>query len=49
MDVADIVAIVSHQKGQVVNGFNLPAADMNYDGKADGKDVELISKKIMGK
>ncbi len=49
VDVADIVAIVSHQKGQVVNGFNLPAADMNYDGKADGKDVELISKKIMGK
>ena len=49
VDVADIVAIVSHQKGQVVKGFNLPAADMNYDGKADGKDVELISKKIMGK
>ena len=49
VDVADIVAIVSHQKGQVVNGFNLPAADMNYDGKADGKDIELISKKIMGK
>lgn len=49
VNVADIVAIVSHQKGQVVNGFNLPAADMNYDGKADGKDIELISKKIMGK
>ena len=47
VDVADIVAIVSHQKGQVVNGFNLPAADMNYDGKADGKDIELISKIIM--
>ena len=49
VDVVDIVAIVSHQKGQDVKGFNLPAADMNYDGKADGKDVELISKKIMGK
>lgn len=47
VDVADIVAIVSHQKGQVVNGFNLPAADVNYDGKADGKDIELISKIIM--
>ena len=49
VDVADIVTIVSHQKGQDVEGFSLPAADMNYDGKADGKDVELISKKIMGK
>ena len=49
VDVADIVAIVSHQKGKDVEGFNLPAADMNYDGKADGKDIELISKKIMGK
>ena len=47
VDVADIVAIVSHQKGQVVNGFNLPAADVNDDGKADGKDIELISKIIM--
>jgi hypothetical protein len=41
------VAIVSHQKGQDVEGFNLPAADVNDDGKADGKDVELISKIIM--
>ena len=47
VDVADIVAIVSHQKGQDVEGFNLPAADVNDDGKADGKDVELISKIIM--
>jgi len=47
VDVADIVAIVSHQKGQDVEGFSLPAADVNYDGKADGKDVELISKIIM--
>ena len=47
VDVADIVAIVSHQKGQDVEGFNLPAADVNYDGKADGKDIELISKIIM--
>jgi Leucine-rich repeat (LRR) protein len=47
VNVADIVAIVSHQKGQDVEGFNLPAADVNYDGKADGKDIELISKIIM--
>lgn len=47
VDVADIVAIVSHQKGQDVEGFNLPAADVNDDGKADGKDIELISKIIM--
>ena len=47
VDVADIVAVVSHQKGQVVNGFSLPAADVNDDGKADGKDIELISKIIM--
>lgn len=47
MDVVDIVAVVSHQKGQDVEGFNLPAADMNYDGKADGKDIELIRKMIM--
>ncbi len=47
VDVADIVAIVSHQKGQDVEGFSLPAADVNDDGKADGKDIELISKIIM--
>ena len=47
VDVADIVAIVSHQKGKDVKGFSLPAADVNYDGKADGKDIELISKIIM--
>ena len=47
VDVVDIVAIVSHQKGQDVEGFNLPAADVNDDGKADGKDIELISKIIM--
>ena len=47
VDVADIVAVVSHQKGQDVEGFNLPAADVNDDGKADGKDIELISKIIM--
>ena len=47
VDVADIVAIVSHQKGQDVKGFSLPAADVNDDGKADGKDIELISKIIM--
>ena len=47
VDVVDIVAIVSHQKGQDVKGFSLPAADVNDDGKADGKDVELISKIIM--
>jgi Leucine-rich repeat (LRR) protein len=47
VDVADIVAIVSHQKGKDVNGFSLPAADVNYDDKADGKDIELIRKMIM--
>ena len=49
VNVADIVAIVSHQKGQVVNGFSLPAADVNYDGKADGNDILLIQKMIMQK
>jgi hypothetical protein len=47
VDVADIVAIVSHQKGKDVKGFSLPAADVNYDDKADGKDIELIRKMIM--
>ena len=47
VNVADIVAIVSHQKGQNVEGFSLSAADVNYDGEADGKDAELISKMIM--
>jgi Leucine-rich repeat (LRR) protein len=47
VDVADIVAVVSHQKGQDVEGFCLSAADVNDDGKADGKDAELISKMIM--
>ena len=47
VNVADIVAVVNHQKGQDVEGFNLPAADVNDDGKADGKDAELISKMIM--
>ena len=47
VDVADIVAVVSHQKGQDVEGFCLSAADVNDDGKADGKDIELISKMIM--
>ena len=47
VNVADIVAIVSHQKGQNVEGFCLSAADVNYDGEADGKDAELISKMIM--
>ena len=47
VDVADIVAIVNHQKGKDVEGFSLPAADVNYDGEADGKDAELISKMIM--
>ena len=48
VDVADIVAIVSHQKGKDVNGFSLPAADVNNDGKADEKDIELILPMIMG-
>jgi len=47
VDVADIVAVVSHQKGKDVKGFSLPAADVNYDDKADGKDIELIRKMIM--
>ena len=47
VNVADIVAVVNHQKGQDVEGFSLPAADVNDDGKADGKDAELISKMIM--
>jgi Leucine-rich repeat (LRR) protein len=47
VDVADIVAVVSHQKGKDVKGFSLPAADGNYDDKADGKDIELIRKMIM--
>ena len=48
VDVADIVAIVSHQKGKDVNGFSLPAADVNNDDKADEKDIELILPMIMG-
>ena len=44
---AGIVAVVNHQKGKDVEGFSLPAADVNYDGEADGKDAELISKMIM--
>ena len=47
VNVADIVAVVNHQKGKDVEGFSLPAADVNYDGEADGKDAELISKMIM--
>ena len=47
VNVADIVAVVNHQKGKDVEGFSLPAADVNDDGKADGKDAELISKMIM--
>ena len=49
VDVADIVAIVSHQKGKDVNGFSMPAADVNYDDNADEKDIELILPMIMGK
>ena len=48
VDVADIVAIVSHQKGKDVNGFSMPAADVNNDGKADEKDIDLILQIIMG-
>ena len=48
VDVADIVAIVSHQKGKDVNGFSLPAADVNNDDKADEKDIDLILPMIMG-
>ena len=48
VDVADIVAIVSHQKGKDVNGFSLPAADVNNDDKADEKDIDLILPIIMG-
>ena len=49
VDVADIVAIVSHQKGKDVNGFSLPAADVNNDGIADEKDIKLILPMIMSK
>lgn len=48
VDVADIVAIVSKMKGTPVTGFSLPAADVNNDGKADEKDIELILPMIMG-
>lgn len=49
VDVADIVAIVSHQKGKDVNGFSLPTADVNNDGIADEKDIKLILPMIMSK
>ena len=49
VNVADIVAIVSKMKGKPVTGFSLPAADMNNDGQADEKDIELILPMIMGK
>ena len=48
VDVADIVAIISHKKGVAVTGFDLSAADVNNDGKADEKDIELIQKIILG-
>ena len=48
VDVADIVAIISHKKGTAVAGFSLLAADINNDGTADEKDIELIKKMIMG-
>ena len=49
VNVTDIVAIVSHLKGSDVEGFSLPAADVNDDGQADEKDIELIQQMIMGK
>lgn len=48
VDVADIVAIINHKKGVAVTGFDLSAADVNNDGKADEKDIELIQKIILG-
>jgi hypothetical protein len=30
-----------------MTGFSLPAADVNNDGKADEKDIELIQQLIM--
>jgi len=48
VDVADIVAIISHKKGTAVAGFSLLAADINNDGTADEKDIELIRQMIMG-
>jgi hypothetical protein len=47
VDVADIVAIISHKKGAAVAGFSLLAADINNDGTADEKDIEQIKKMIM--
>lgn len=49
VNVADIVAIVSHMKGSDVEGFSLPAADVNNDNNADKQDIELIKQMIMGK
>lgn len=48
VDVADIVAIISHKKGTAVAGFSLFGADVNSDGNADEQDIELIKKIIMG-
>ena len=49
VDVADIVAIVCHMKGSDVEGFSLPAADVDNNGKADNNDIGLIRDIIMKK
>jgi len=49
VDVADIVAIVCHMKGSDVEGFSLPAADVDDNDNADNKDIELIRNIIMKK
>ena len=49
VDIADIVAIVCHMKGSDVEGFSLPAADVDNNGKADNNDIGLIRDIIMKK
>lgn len=49
VNVTDIVAIVCHMKGSDVEGFSLPAADVDDNDDADNKDIELIRNIIMKK
>jgi len=49
VNVADIVEVVNKSQGHPSNRFNMKAADMDGDGKADAKDIEKIVNIIMDK